>query len=180
MSDGPRRLGRGMLVLGALGALALMTLGFDRLIDRQSNPNRQPVARVSNDFAEVVLKANRQHHYVALALINGQEAEVMVDTGATQVAVSESLARRLGLRPGAAFPVSTANGTTTAYATRITSIRLGTIELRDIPANIVPAMGSPEVLLGMSFLRDLELVQREGRLVLRQYRDTPVLEQQTP
>lgn len=176
MTRRTRRLGTGMLLIGALGALALMTLGFDALIGHRSNPNREPVARIGNDFAEVVLKANRQHHYVALALINGQEAEVMVDTGATQVAVSEALARRLGLQPGAAFPVATANGTTTAYATRITSIRLGTIELRDIKANIVPAMGSPEVLLGMSFLRDLELVQREGRLVLRQYRDIPALE----
>ncbi|MEM9532746.1 MAG: TIGR02281 family clan AA aspartic protease [Pseudomonadota bacterium] len=159
-----------MILAGALGALALFTLGFDVLIDQQRNPNQRPATLEAGDYVEVALEANRQDHYVANALINGSEVEIMVDTGATQVAISEGLARRLSLPQGAAFTVSTANGTARAYATRITSIRLGPIEMRDISAAVVPNMSSPDVLLGMNFLRELELVQREGRLVLRQYR----------
>ncbi len=168
--SGPHKLGRGMMLVAALGALALLTVTFEHLIEGQRNPNQQPLTVEGDDFAEVTLTANRQDHYVAGALINGQEVEIMVDTGATQVAIADSVARRLGLPRGAPFTVSTANGSATAYTTRITSIRLGAIEMRDIAAAIVPNMESPDVLLGMNFLRELELVQSRGQLVLRQNR----------
>ncbi len=169
MSGQQRRLGRGMILVAALGALGLLTLLFDQLIAGQRNPNQRPLSSTGDGYAEVTLQANRQDSYVAAALINGSEAEVLVDTGATQVAVSDSLARRLGLPRGAPFTVSTANGSATAYQTQITSIRLGPIELRDVSAAVVPNMRSPDVLLGMNFLRELELVQSRGQLVLRQY-----------
>ncbi len=168
----PRRAGRGMLWVAAIGALAMLTLGFDTLLDHRRNPNTNPQSRRDGGFVEVALAANDRHHYVATALINGRKVEVLVDTGATQVAISEPLARELGLPRGPAFQVSTANGLATAYATRVTSIRLGSIELRDVAANIVPNMSAPDVLLGMNFLRELELTQRDGRLILRQHLDS--------
>ena len=63
----------------------------------------------------------------------------------------------------------TANGTVPVWGTRLDSAQLGAVVLRDVRATIVPSMerGSP-VLLGMSFLKQLEMVQREGRLTLRQ------------
>ena len=171
MSDDPnfpRRTGRGMLLLASLGVLLLLTLGFDRLIDGKRNPNSDPQSRRGGAFVEVALAANDRHHYVASVRINGHKVEALVDTGASQVAISAALARKLGLPRGPAFKVSTANGIATAYATRVTSIRLGEIELHDVAANIVPNMAAPEVLLGMSFLRELEMTQRNGELVLRQ------------
>ncbi len=156
-----------MLLLASVGALALLTFGFDRLLEVRRNPNTEPLSRSGGGYVEVVLAANDRDHYVATALLNGRKVEVLVDTGATQVAISESLAAKLGLPRGPAFQVATANGIATAYATRVTSIRLGEIELRDVAANIVPNMTSPDVLLGMNFLRELEMTQRNGELVLR-------------
>ncbi len=55
-----------------------------------------------------------------------------------------------------------------SYRTRIDTLRIGDIELRDVDAAIVPGMGGNEVLLGMSALRQLDFTQRGGELVLRQ------------
>lgn len=167
----PQRIGRGMIALAFIGALLVMTLVFDQLQDRQHNPNMHLVGEVRGQVREVILQANQHNSFVATASINGRDVEVLIDTGATQVAVSERLAKRLGLRRGPSFEVSTANGTTTAYATVLDSVRLGNIELNGVRASVVPRMSDPDVLLGMNFLSKLEMTQRNGQLILRQYPD---------
>lgn len=157
-----------MLVLAALGILAALTFGFDVLIDRQANPNRNPVSRTTVDAKEVVLQSNRQAHYVVTGEINGREVEFLVDTGATAVAVPGDVAERLGLRRGPPVPTMTANGRVTTYLTRLDSVSIGDIELRDVEATIAPQMRGIEVLLGMSFLGRLDLIQSQGQLILRQ------------
>ncbi|MEM9300695.1 MAG: TIGR02281 family clan AA aspartic protease [Pseudomonadota bacterium] len=166
--NSPRRLGQGMLFVAALGVLGGLTWFFDGALDRQRNPNQNVSGELVGAVRQVVLDANRQHHYLATAEINGEPVEVMVDTGASQVAISATAAARLGLPRGQPALVSTANGTARVESTRIDRIRLGTIELRDVAGVVVPNMDSPEVLLGMSFLRELELTQRDGQLILRQ------------
>ncbi|ERI52284.1 hypothetical protein N878_19660, partial [Pseudomonas sp. EGD-AK9] len=64
--------------------------------------------------------------------------------------------------------ISTANGRATGHRTRLASLRLGDIELRDVAALIAPGMDGDEVLLGMSALQQLEFSQKGGTLVLRQ------------
>ena len=46
-------------------------------------------------------------------------------------------------------------------------VGLGGIERRDVRATVLPNMADDEVLLGMSFLKHLELVQSGDRLVIR-------------
>ena len=165
----PHRMGRGMILVAALLMLGLLTWVFDGALDRQRNPNQSVNAENLGNVRQVVLEANRQDHYVATAEMNGEPVEVLVDTGATQVAVSQAVARRLDLPLGAAGRVSTANGTVQVRMTRLDSIRLGTIEVRGVDAIIVPNMDEPEVLLGMNFLRELEMTHRQGQLILKQY-----------
>ena len=167
----PLRVGRGMIAIAFVGALLVMTLVFDQLQDRQRNPNMHPVGEVRGQVREVILESNRRNSYIATAAVNGRDVEVLIDTGATQVAVSESLAKRLGLRRGPSFEVATANGVTTAYATLLDSVRLGNIELHGVKASVVPRMSEPDVLLGMNFLSKLEMTQSNGQLILRQYPD---------
>ncbi len=164
----PQRVGQGMLWVAALAILGALTWFFSGAIDRQRNPNQSVDGSVVGSVNTVVLDANRQQHYLATGFINGEAVEFMVDTGASQVAISASAADRLRLPRGPSTMVSTANGVARVQATRIDSVRLGTIELRDVRGVIVPNMSSPEVLLGMSFLGDLEFEQRNGQLILRQ------------
>lgn len=157
-----------MLFVAAAGALALATWFFSLALEDRRNPNQRVVGETVAGARQVVLEANRQHHFLATGEINGQPVELMVDTGASQVAISRAVAERLNLPRGAYAMVATANGPARVATTRLASVRLGNIELRDVSGVIVPNMASPEVLLGMSFLRDLEMTQRDGRLILRQ------------
>ena len=76
----------------------------------------------------------------------------------------------LGLERGAETSVSTANGVTTAYLTRLDQLAIGDIELHDVRASIIPRMGVDEILLGMNVLKRFELIQRGDRLIIRDYR----------
>lgn len=162
-----------MIFLASLAVLGLLTVFFDAQLEsrwqRELNPNQEVVGVHSGGVNQVVLEANIQDHYVATAHINGEPVEVMVDTGATQIAIAAHAARRLKLRFGERALVSTANGTTAVHLTQLQSVRLGNIAVNNVEAAIVPNMESPEVLLGMNFLRDLEMTHRGGQLILKQY-----------
>ena len=162
------RLGKGMVYAAWLLVLGLLTFGFNDWLDTQRNPNRNVHSAVVDGGTQIVLERNRYGHYNVSGRINDQPVEFMLDTGATLVAIPAKLADRLGLARGAPTQVKTANGTAVAYATRLTSVRLGDIELRDVRAHISPGMEGDEVLLGMSVLKKLEFSQRGNNLTLRQ------------
>lgn len=167
--DTAARIGRGMAWAAWLLLLALLTWFFHGYLERARNPNQTVATTVEGGVPQVVLQRNRSGHYVATALLNGVPVEVLLDTGATTVAVPEGLARELGLRFGVPLQLSTANGTATGYATRLDSVQIGDIAVRDVAAAINPR--GREVLLGMSFLKHLEFTQRGDTLTLRPYRD---------
>lgn len=164
----PARAGKVMLYGAWLLALALLTYGFSRYLESQRNPNRSVLSTRTAGAVEVTLTQNRYGHYHATGSINDAAVEFLLDTGATHIAIPGGLAARLNLQRGPAGSAQTANGVVTTYATRLARVRLGEIELRDVRAHINPSMDGDEVLLGMSFLRDLEFSQRNGQLTLRQ------------
>jgi aspartyl protease family protein len=149
-------------------ALVLLTWVFAGWLDTQRNPNRHVRTQVLDGTRVLTLERNRYGHYHAAGHINGQEVEFMVDTGATTVAVPASLEQRLGLQRQAPVLTETANGTVTAYLTRLDSVRLGDIEVREVKATIHPQLEGNEVLLGMSFLKHLDFNQRGDLLILQQ------------
>lgn len=161
-----RKLAKGMHYMTWIVLLAMLAVFFNDYEDGQNNPNRD-LRLTSTAGGEVVLDRNRSGHYVAPGQINGQPVTFLVDTGATHVSVPESLAGRLGLERGREQRSMTANGVISVYATRLNSVRLGNIELRNVQASINPFMPEDTVLLGMSFMQHLELIQRDGQLTLR-------------
>ena len=165
-----KRLGFGMMTAAWVLVLGLFTVYFSGFLEQQDNPNRGASGTTNEDgVREVTLRQNRGGHYVAIGKINARPVKFLLDTGATEVSIPGSLADDLDLEAGAAQRVQTANGTITTYATRLNRVDLGTIRLRDVRANINPHMNGDEVLLGMSFLKNLELVQKNKNLTLRQY-----------
>ena len=160
-----RRSGMTMLAIAWVLIMAGLYWFFGGWEARQSNPN---TARVLNQQqGELTLTRNRAGHYVADGEINGRPVTFLLDTGATWVALPARLARELGLKQGAAVTLQTANGTSVGYQTRLDSVRLGPIGIRDVGALITDGMDADTVLLGMNFLKRLEFTQRGGELVLR-------------
>jgi aspartyl protease family protein len=166
-----KKIGSTMYVIAIIGLIAILTLLFSERLDDYRNPNRaiESISAPSGTPA-IVLQRNRYGHYVANGELNGVTTELMLDTGATDVAVSVDVAARAGLPRGPAFPVSTANGSTYAYATVIESVRLGDVVEYDVRASIVPNLEDPKVLLGMSFLKRLDFSQSGDTLILRSRR----------
>ena len=148
--------------------VVFLTYLFQDILKSQLNPNRQINTVGSSDYKEISLERNKYGHYVASGEINEQPVVFMLDTGATDIAISDQLAKKLGLKKGRAFKVSTANGVSTAYRTRLDSVSLGDIELNNLQATILSNASDNQVLLGMVFLKHMELVQKGNQLTIRQ------------
>jgi aspartyl protease family protein len=144
---------------GAAGALAAEA------------PAPEPARRQSSGYREALLEADQHGQYAAEVSINGVPVRMLVDTGATQVCVSASTARRLGLSPsgGRKLLIQTANGQSTASPTTLKSLNFDGLYMNDVEALILAPEAGEVNLLGESFLKRLVSVeQRNGALVLRQ------------
>ena len=147
----------------------LLALVFTEILDYRNNPNRSVATSKTTHFQEVVLQRNPYGHYIFDGEINHKPVTFLVDTGATTTAIPAQLGEYLGVRPGPAFQVMTANGVATAYAAMLSQLKLGDIEFNNVKASLNPGMGGNEILLGMNILRNLELIQRADQLIIRQY-----------
>lgn len=115
--------------------------------------------------AMVVLQRERSGHYIAQGEINGLPVMFLVDTGATDVAISEKMAREMGLDFGPRIRIMTAAGPSNAWVTRIERVSLGSLELNNVRATITPGLRD-EALLGMSFLKHFRLRQEGDQLLI--------------
>ena len=133
--------------------------------------NSAPVAGTSTtpppEHTPVILRRNSSGHYIASGSINDLPTEFIVDTGATVIALSVPIAKRIGLGFGKAKRIETASGTTTGYGTVLERVELGGLYLDQVPAVILPEMNLGErILLGMSFLSSFDLIQRNDLLTI--------------
>jgi len=171
--DEEKKYGGLMLAIAWLLLLGLLYQYFEEQQASQFNPNSDPVSGAENGRKTLTLKANRQNHFVLTGQINHQNVVLLVDTGATFVAIPAHLAARLGLKRGEVSSSETANGRVQVYSTQIDTLKLGDIVLYNVQAHINPGMnGMNEVLLGMSALSQVEFTQRDGTLVISQQSST--------
>jgi aspartyl protease family protein len=131
----------------------------------------QPASRSSGP-RQVSLRADQVGQFEAHAVINGLTVPVIVDTGATTVALSADTARRLGVMPPqSAFrlAISTANGLLYAAPVTLSDINVGGIVVRNVEAVVVPGSALPVSLLGMTFLSRISKFEiAGGQLTLHQ------------
>ena len=165
VSDPDSRLGQRMLWVAALGLLGGLYLLFSVL---ENDSDSETVSTLdAYGTRMVVLEQDRSGHYEADGSINGQAVTFLVDTGATDVALSESTARALGLDFGPRVQVMTAAGPAKAWVTRLDEISVGGISRKNVRASISSGEFNG-VLLGMSFLKHYNLQQQDGKLVIRE------------
>ncbi len=122
-------------------------------------------------YNAVTLRADRRGHYVTDGLVEGRRVEFMVDTGASVIALRESDANRLGVRPAPrdySVAVSTANGVVKAAPVEVGRVEIGGISVRQVRAVVLPDQALSHNLLGMSFLSRIRWQQANGQLILEQ------------
>lgn len=147
--------------------LAGLTFLFEGYLHQKEYPNQHLVETGENTTNEVLLKRNRYGHYVAPGQINGVPVVFLLDTGATSVSIPADVAKKLSLSPRGSSRVSTANGTITVANVVLERVSVGGLTLRNINAHINPFMEGEVILLGMSFMRHLEMLQKGDTLRLR-------------
>lgn len=138
---------------------------------------RQKVAmnrRISTSFsvaskAEVSINRDRTGSYVAKARLNGRSTDILVDTGATSVALSGAAAKRLGIRykQGVKTQVSTASGVAPAYRLNLAKVSLGTLTVHQVKAVVIEGDYPTIPLLGMSFLNQVNMNEKDNILYLK-------------
>jgi aspartyl protease family protein len=109
----------------------------------------------------MVLEREGDGHFYATAQIDSGDYHMLVDTGASMVALTGDDARQMGLDwdPDGLTPVAQgASGPVMGVHTTIPQMSVGDFEARDVDAVIIPD-GLPVSLLGQSFLRNVPNVQ---------------------
>lgn len=116
---------------------------------------------------QIVMPAGPGGHFTTIGTINGQVTSLLIDTGATSVAIGQVEAEKLGLRYmyGKRIVTQTANGIVPAYQIMLASVRVGSVEVRDVEAIVVPGLMS-HVLLGNSFLNRFQMRRENDVMTL--------------
>ncbi len=124
-------------------------------------------APAASSGARIVLPAGSGGHFSGQGLINGRPVTMLVDTGATSIAIGMSDANRLGLdyKNGVPIRLMTANGAASGWRVKLSSVRLGDVDVYGVDAVITQA-SMPFVLLGNSFLSRFEMNRSNDQLVL--------------
>jgi aspartyl protease family protein len=115
----------------------------------------------------IVLTASTGDHFLTQGAINGHAVQFLVDTGATTVAMGTADAERLGIdyTKGQLARSSTANGVVATYLVKLSSVRIGDVEVYEVDAAVLP-VAMPRILLGNSFLTRFQMTRMNDQLVL--------------
>ena len=125
------------------------------------------VGERGGSIRRALLAGNSQGHFVGTGRINGRAMQFMVDTGATTVALGAPEAERLGLRfrDGEKVRMHTANGVVRGWRLRLSSVQVGEVQVSGVDAVVMPH-ALPYVLLGNSFLREIQMSRNNEQMVL--------------
>jgi aspartyl protease family protein len=117
---------------------------------------------------EVRLQQDFSGHYYTDVMLNGRRVRMLVDTGATNVALSGSTARKLGIAyaKGLRRRSATAGGIVNSFLVHVNEIKLEGITRYNVPVSVIEGSHPDVPLLGMSFLGQLKIQQDNGELVI--------------
>ncbi len=120
---------------------------------------------VSGDTVRITM--SQDGHFWARVTLDGIERRMLVDSGATITALSDTTAKRVGLKVGGGFPVvlNTANGSISAQRATVERVTLGSLETSNLGVVVSSAFGETDVL-GMNYLSRLGSWRVEGRTLI--------------
>lgn len=148
-----------LIFVGVIGAYGLW-----EDISNTVNPRQA----IIDDSTVAAPRGNDGHYHLTLE-VNGTAVDFVVDTGASQVVLSEQDAARIGIDVASldySGIANTANGAVRTAPVMLDQVALGAIIDRDIPA-VVNGGAMDASLLGMSYLGLYDRIEiSDGQLVL--------------
>ena len=131
--------------------------------------NKSPAPAAANAAIEVTLERNSDKHFYADTEVNGHPVRFLVDTGASEIALTEDDARKIGLEVDPSkyeLLGEGASGLVRGQYVELDGIQLGTI--REAKTKAVVVQGANVSLLGQPFLENIdEIVIRKDEMLLR-------------
>lgn len=117
---------------------------------------------------DLTLVADGAGHFIEPCQLDDRAARCMVDTGATLVTLSQQMADQLGIRyaDGESVRAQTANGAVNGWRVTLRKVRLGTVEVPQVDAVVLPG-AIEHVLLGNSFLKHFQFTRQDNLLRLQ-------------
>lgn len=126
--------------------------------------------QVSSVQGKVMIAADTVGQFTSTFKLNGRNVPGLVDTGATYVAINETIARQIGISGSELnyqYNVNTANGTIKAAHVVLDRVEIGSLKVRDVEAFVLKDKALNSMLIGMSFLKKLSsFTVKDGSLVL--------------
>ncbi|MEM1112067.1 MAG: TIGR02281 family clan AA aspartic protease [Pseudomonadota bacterium] len=129
--------------------------------------------RVSANYSEpesreIRLRRNANLQYITRARVNGRSTDVLVDTGANVMVLNTVQAQGLGVdyANGRPSQVKTASDMVPAWLVELESVELGGIRINAVEAAVLEGNFPEHILLGMSFLKHVEISERDGTMTL--------------
>lgn len=151
-----------IILLAAFAVIGAVYMASGLTALRQPNRPDPPKPRLEESGGAVTLQADADGHFRVDATIGGRRVPMLVDTGATVVALSYEQGEALGLIAGGDrfdARVSTANGAVGAKRVVLRDVRIGSVRVPDVSAVVLTRGAMDENLLGMSFLGRLRRVE---------------------
>lgn len=152
-----------------------MRITADDIVDRSpvepriaAEPEARSPARADRT---VEIRAGRSGHFETTAYINGRAIQVLVDTGATMVAMPYEDAEAAGIflrDSDFTQRVQTANGVARVAAVTIDTLSIDDITVRNVRAAVAERGKLGTTLLGMSFLSRLSKAEMSRGVLLLQ------------
>jgi aspartyl protease family protein len=118
----------------------------------------------------VSVSIDTRGQFIAPGLINDTgQLRMLIDTGASTIAIPERDAERLRLdyRNAPTTTISTANGMIEAWRIKLASVKIGDVSANNVDAVVMPGGALPVALLGMSFLDRFEMNRDGTTMTLR-------------
>ena len=133
-----------------------------------------PVTRLNHlQEYKVPLISTNSGNFIVEAMINGKvKVKLMLDTGASLIALSPEVCRKLGIKETLKLPaiqMQTANGILLNKLIALNKVKIGDAEVDLVEASIGKKMPGIGGLLGMSFLSNfrIEINHTESELILK-------------
>jgi len=116
----------------------------------------------------VSILLNRRGQYRTSGTINGHSVNLLIDTGANIVAINAKTAASLyiDLSNSRVTQVETAGGMVSSHVVMLDSVSVGGIKVRNVKAVVVDGIYPVDILLGMSFLENVDIKESSGIMQL--------------
>ena len=164
---------RNVLIWVAAGGVLIIGFSFQHELTElglRLRSNLVPGYPVQTGDHELTLSESDGGHFTVYGMVNGTRIRFLIDTGATDIVLDPSDAKRLGIDlDNLTFdrPFGSANGIGYGAKTVVDSLAVGPIQFSNVEVSINKAeMGAS--LLGMAFLKRLKSYSVSGgKLILK-------------